>query len=796
MYIDRERSSERGKPAAGVAVNGIGATEQQSPKRYREQVLTRAQRWPTGGAAVTPAILLVMLIGLAGCRPFSRSVAMAWPIPLSSSPLPAASGPLVAVAASLLPLAGAWQFAVDPDMVGQTAGWAEPGFDDAGWITVTVPHTWNVMPVHAHYEGIAWYRRRFTLPPAAQEAHLRLRFEAVFYLAHVWLNGRYLGAHEGGYTPFEFDVSGLARVGADNVLAIRVDNRRAMDRLPAMIAPNWSFDWWNYGGLVRDVALQLSSRAFIAHQRLITRPALTAVGQAEEASVIATVTITNTSHQVLDAVLTGDVRDEHSGLSVLASRPTVSFILPPGASHDVPLTTTVLNPQLWHFDHPYLYRWSAALYTRDGVPLHTAEVTLGIRAVELRGARLYLNGEPVRLVGLTRHADSPEHGLAEPRTVMARDWADLKRLNAVFSRPVHYPQADFILEYADRHGLLLIPELPAWQLTAAQLAQPQMRALARQQLREMITSQANHPSVWAWSLGNEFDSDTPAGHAFVRELIDVVRELDPTRPVSFVSDRVGWRLWTDATALVDFVMINAYYGTWHGPKAALEPALDAIHATWPDKPVIISEYGFDPHWERIMQPVPPDLWRYYTIPPEVPSDSEVADRQRQQLIREQIAVYRRKPFIVGAIFWTYQDYRTRSGFQMGIVDAWRHRRGSWTLLREAYAPVVLDAVHVSSAIDGTQRATVTLLVRGPVERDLPAYTLREYRLAWAVTAPDSQQVFAQGALALPVLSPGTTWSGILEWAVPGADYRLTLRLLRPTGFAVLEHTYNVHGRQE
>jgi beta-glucuronidase len=681
-------------------------------------------------------------------------------------------------------------------MTGQTAGWAEPDFNDAGWTTVTVPHTWNVMPEYAHYEGIAWYRRHFTLPPAAQEAHLRLRFEAAFYLARVWLNGCYLGAHEGGYTPFEFNVSGLARVGSANVLAVRVDNRRTMDRLPALIAPNWSFDWWNYGGLVRDVALQLSSRAFIAHQRLSARPTLTAAGQAEEASVSATVTITNTSHQVLDAVLTGDVRDERSGHSALASQPTVSFTLPAGASQDVPLTTTVVKPHLWHFDHPYLYQWSVALSTRDGVPLHTAEATLGIRAIELRGARLYLNGEPVRLVGLTRHADSPEHGLAEPHLVMARDWAELKRLNAVFSRPVHYPQPAFILEYADRHGLLLIPELPAWQLTAAQLAQPQMRALARQQLREMITSQVNHPSVWAWSLGNEFDSDTPAGHTFVRELIDVVRELDPTRPVSFVSDRVGWRLGADATALVDFVMLNAYYGTWHGPKAALEPALDAIHATWPHKPVIISEYGFDPHWERIMHPVPPDLRRYYTIPPEVPSDSEAADRQRQQLIREQLAVFRRKPFIAGAIFWTYQDYRTRSGFQMGVVDAQRHRRGSWAVLREAYAPVVLDGVQVSSALDGTQRATVTLRARGPVERDLPAYTLREYQLAWTVTAPDSQRVFAQGTLTLPLLPPGTTWSGLLEWAGPSADYRLTLQCLRPTGFAILEHTYHVHGRQE
>jgi hypothetical protein len=679
-------------------------------------------------------------------------------------------------------------------MRGQAAGWAEPGFDDADWTTVTVPHTWNVMPAYAEYEGIAWYRRRFTLPPAAQEAHLRLRFEAVFYFAQVWLNGIYVGAHEGGYTPFEFDVSGLAHAGAENVVAVRVDNRRAVDRLPATM-PNGPFDWWNYGGIVRPVSLHLSSQAFVARQKLIAVPSLLAVGAADTATVTATVSLTNASSQALTAELTGDVRDERSGLSVLVSRPTAPVSLPPGANLDVALTTTVSNPQLWHFDHPHLYRWSVTLHTRDGECLHTAEETFGIRAVELRGARLYLNGEPVRLVGLTRHADSPVHGLAEPVTVMAADLADLKRLNAVLSRPVHYPQADFILDYADRHGLLLIPEIPAWGLTAAQMAEPHMRALAQQQLQEMITSHANHPSVWAWSVGNELDSDTPAGHAFVRELVGIAKALDPTRPVSFASNRLGARPWADATGLADFVMMNEYYGTWHGPKAELGPALDAVHATWPDKPVIISEYGFEPHWERIWGPDAPDPSRYYTIPAEAPPDAEAADSQRQQLIREQLAVYRRKPFVAGAIFWTYQDYRTPSGFHMGVVDAPRHRRGSWAVLRENYAPVVLEAVRLAPAVGSSQRATVALRTRGPVEADLPAYTLRGYWLEWAVTAPDSQPVFVQGRLPLPTMAPGTTRSETLVWVRPARDYRLILRVVRPLGGAVFEGAYDVQGHR-
>jgi beta-galactosidase/beta-glucuronidase len=705
------------------------------------------------------------------------------------------TNPLIAVSPITLSLSGPWRFTTDPEAVGHTRGWTQPDFDDDDWWTVAVPHTWNVMPEYANYTGIAWYRRQLTLPSVAGETHVRLRFGAVFYLTQVWWNGVYLGEHEGGYTPFEFDVSGLAQAGAANVLVVRVDNRRAMDRLPAALTSPWSYDWWHYGGIVRDVTLHLSSRAFIAQQRLVAVPALAGVGRAETATLTATVTVTNASTQGLEGVLTGDVRAEDSGRVALVTSPTAPVHLPPGASRELTLTATIPEPALWHFDHPHLYRWAATLRATSGQVLHTADETFGVRTIELHDAHVYLNGEPVRLVGLTRHADSPAHGLAEPVTAMAADFSDLKCLNAVLSRPMHYPPARHTVDYADHRGLLLIPEIPAWQLSEAQLADPHIRMLARQQLREMIRSYANHPSVWAWSVGNEFASDTPAGHAFVRELIAVAKALDPTRPVGFASNRLRDRPWADATALTDMVLMNAYFGTWDRPKAWLGPALDAIHVTWPDKPVIISEYGFASHWERLYAPALADLSQYYAISSGQPSNSEAADRARQQLIHEQLEVFRRKPFIAGAIFWTYQDYRTPNGLVMGVVDMRRRKRGSWAVLREAYAPAVYDAVHVSSASGGTQRATVTLRARGPVERDLPAYTLWGYRLAWAVAAPGGQPIFAQGVLPLPTLPPGTTWSGAREWAVPAANYWLTLRLLRPTGVAVLEHTYDAHGRR-
>jgi hypothetical protein len=158
--------------------------------------------------------------------------------------------------------------------------------------------------------------------------------------------------------------------------------------------------------------------------------------------------------------------------------------------------------------------------------------------------------------------------------------------------------------------------------------------------------------------------------------------------------------------------------------------------------------------------------------------------------REQMAVFRRKPFIAGAIFWTYQDYRTPTSFMMGVVDAQRHRRGSWAVLREAYAPVVIESVRVAPAPGATQRARVCLRTRGPVATDMPAYTLRGYKLQWRIASRQGDTIHPGGDLQLPALAPGPAWAGELAWPRSAGEYRLTVSIVRPTGFTVLERSYD------
>ena len=693
-------------------------------------------------------------------------------------------------ATNLLPLTGEWAFAIDAADIGMDEGWAGPNFVDSEWTTVTVPHTWGVMPEYADYEGVAWYRRAFTIPTGTTNALLRLGFDAVFYRANVWLNGEYLGTHEGGYTPFEFDVSALVRLDAANVLAVRVDNRRSVNRIPATLRGTWSFDWWNWGGIVRGVSLKITNRTYIAKQHVTAIPHLTGTNQAETATVAVTVSIRNLSDETVEGTLVGDVLDDKSGQSVLKSQIIRSVSLIPGETSEVELAVEVSEPKLWHFDHPNMYRWLTVLQDAAGKSLHVNEVTFGIRLIELKDARFYLNGESMRFVGLTRHADSPQHGLAETVTFMAQDYDDLKILNVVFSRPVHYPQHEFILDYCDRNGILLIPEVPAWQLTRSQMRSPEMRALEQQQLREMIDSSYNHPSIWAWSIGNEYESGTLEGHAFTRDMIAYVKTLDPSRPVGFASHQLAEHPMLDATTYADFVMMNQYFGTWHARKTDLSQALDAIHSAWPDKVVMISEYGFEPHWNTLMgwPSETLDQTEYYILPEQIPSGSSAADALRQQVIREQMAVFRSKPFVAAAIFWTYQDYRTPSGFVMGVVDEERNRRDSWYLLKEEHSPILIESLSMLPSANGQLGAEIELRSRGA--DDMPSYILREYSLHWCVTSPNGEQVLAEDWLNLPTLDPGAKWSSSIMWTDPRTEYVLTVRVVRPTGFEAIKRVYD------
>ena len=663
-------------------------------------------------------------------------------------------------AGTRIDLGGAWQFRIDADGSGQRQGWAKAIPSPVE--TVDVPHTWGVGR-HAEHEGLAWYWRQLRVPPALRGRRLELHFGATFYKARVFVNGTLVGEHEGGHTAWFLDVT--KALGAGGLVAVEIDNRPGLATIPGWAmklqgtGTLW-YDWWHYGGLVRDVALVAQERA------LIRRQAIRTTVEGPSATVTTRVFVEGSGAVTLLGRVLGP-----GGEEVAAGRASLS-VGPGGAQTS--LSFRVEKPQLWHFDQPNLYTMELTL--RDGdASLDQRSEAFGIRTVEIRDRGLWLNGERVRLTGITRHEESPQEGLAETRGTMKADWDDMKALHVVFTRPVHYPQHPYVLDYADRNGVLLVPEIPMWQFSEEQMKDPQVLVLAKRMMQEMIEQAGNHPSIFAWSVCNESATSTPGGRAYVKAMVEHVKALDPGRFVSYADDGLPWT--TDAAQNAnqhtDFVMMNQYFGSWAGPAEGLAPALDRVGTMFPDKMVVISEFGL----ASLFAP-----------------DTAQADRMRIEIMRTQLAEFARHDFVAGALFWCYQDYKshrnlwpglTTDWVEMGLVDENRQRLPSYEAWKEATSPAHLTvAWKREGPYSPPNGFGATVARRSPTE--LPSYELRGYRLEWEARDHDGK-LLADGGQDLPVVGAPVVVEG--SWPKAGSrEVRLTLRLLRPTGFVAAERT--------
>jgi beta-glucuronidase len=679
-------------------------------------------------------------------------------------------------ASSRIDLNSDWQFCVDAHETGEASGW--PEHLPADTESVNVPHTWNIGK-HDNYLGKAWYFRTFEMPAQSSNLNVKLHFGATFYSSRIWLNGVQVGGHEGGYTAYAVDIS--SHLLPLNYLAVEIDNRLTEQTIPGYamrqkIPQDAWYDWWDYGGIVRDVWLTVAGPVEIQRQRIRSeiRP-----GTATVRDQIFLTSKLKPGKRV-SAHLTAFDPDNR----IVATQTTSLSVVPVNSEiTDVEIdgSLQIDAPRLWGIDHPNVYRMTVEISDETGRMLDQESDTFGLRTIEIRDRHLFVNGEQVRLTGLTRHEESQWEGLAETAGTMRHDYEDMKSLQMTLTRPAHYPQNPFILDYADRHGVLLIPEIPLWQFSEIQFRDPRVLDLAKQQMKEVIEQAGNHPSIFAWSMCNESETATPGGIAYFRAMKEYVNKLDSGRFVTYADDKLPSlkRAEDSAANDADFLMMNEYFGSWHGPETELSASLDKVDQMFPHKMAIISEFGLSGIFGK---------------------DEEDADRKRVKIIEDQMPELARRDWIAGAILWCYQDYKSRRNLRFGleegyvdhgVVDEYRQRRPSYYVWKEINAPATISAEWNHSQ-DVPTAFTVT--VKPNSAEALPSYPLRDYRLTWEIF--DEDKLLTRGERSFSALSSDQTMSNPVVGGLTGHKLQLHLALIRPTGEIAAEKNLDWSTRQQ
>jgi beta-glucuronidase len=409
-----------------------------------------------------------------------------------------------------------------------------------------------IRPEWRYFEGTGWYTRHFDWQPGNAGERVVLRIGAATYETRVFVNGRFLGWHRGGSTPFCVELTQALRHGA-NRLQIAVDNRRRSDRIPAE-----RFDWFNYGGLYREVGLLRLPPVFIRRARAVLVPDRSLF------TIRADVVLSDP----LDGVATFRIPE----LSI-----TIDIPLYGGVGTGVVAAT----PALWSPAMPKLYD----VEFRFGDDVVTDRI--GFREIRAAGQQLLLNGAPIQLRGICVHEDDVVLGKCSTEEQVRRLFAHAAELNCNFLRLAHYPHHERVARMADELGFLLWEEVPVyWDIDFASV---DAYRDAENQLLELVHRDGNRASVIFWSLGNE-TPDKEERNRFMAGLSRAVRRADNTRLVTAACSVQDGRFEDRLGDVLDVVGFNEYFG-WYDPDLG---GLDrALHQSKPQKPVLISETGAD-----------------------------------------------------------------------------------------------------------------------------------------------------------------------------------------------------------
>jgi beta-glucuronidase len=516
----------------------------------------------------------------------------------------------------------------------------EYSFDESP--TLTVPKEWNTQDSRLMlYEGAVWYRRKFDFAPKEGE-RVFLHVGAANYESEVYLNAKKLGEHTGGFTPYDLEVTGALKP-TGNSLVIRVDNRRRLEGVPTV-----NTDWWNYGGLTRDVYLFTTPGTVLSRYTVRLKPgdpsqievetALDGPQQRQEVSV-----------EIPELQLAASAQTDGSGRADLLLKAPAGMIR-------------------WSPDHPKLYEVKISCASD-----HVAE-RVGFRTIEVRGTDILLNGEPIFLRGVCIHEEIPTRGgraYSREDAKLLLGWA--KEMNCNFARLAHYPHNENMAQVADEMGILLWEEIPVyWTID---WDNPDTLANARAQLSDLIVRDHNRASVIVWSVANE----TPVIEdrtRFLRQLISDARAQDGTRLVSAAMEvRVdagdpNMRIVDDPLgAYTDILSFNEYVGWYVGTHESIPLTKWTLGYK---KPVVITEFGADA------------LQGYHAD-----NLARFSEEYQAEFYRKSIAMLRGIPALRGTNPWILCDFRSPRRLLPQIEDGWNRKGliGENGVRKEAFSVV-------------------------------------------------------------------------------------------------------------
>ena len=551
-------------------------------------------------------------------------------------------------------LDGKWRFKFDPEDRGLSEEWFDPELDEKAWDEEQVPAAWDLYdtPEFASYDGAsfgqgtafadgyAWYRTDLSAPASWAEQDIRLNFLAVNYRADVWVNGTFLGTHEGGNTPFSIPATDAIQPGEPVSIAVRVyrgpsypDYATGENPVTDDSAiPHKPVDYWPYAGITRSVWLEVTPEVTIS--RLLVA--------ADGATFDGRVVIENMTDDRVTGQVTVDP-GKVTGMKPVADQ----YSIEAGGTAVVSVSGPTPDAPLWSPETPTMLEATARLIPDErGGKKDQLTAKYGARDLQVDGSAITINGEQQFFKGLNWHEENAQRGRAMTVKDLDRELSSAQGAGANFLRNSVYNRHPYVYEWADKEGMLIMDDLDNMWLNTPQIRhQTEQYGLSRALASMMAWNQHNNPSVVLWGLQNESEIDSGGTYyrAWIQDMKDAVKAVDITqRPVTWASSTSN----DPAFDIADVIGFNEYFGYFYGASSDLGSTIDDVHQRFPDKPILITENG---------------TW---SLPgnhgsPEVQGTEEWQAAYFQEHWDQ---VVDRSDYVAGYAHWVLKDYKERAGY--------------------------------------------------------------------------------------------------------------------------------------